>query len=174
MTKADAEVSAMATLNAAFAELDDSARMRVLSWANQKFGSGQASIRSAHGLPPDKTPADAVFADLPALYAEARPTSEPQRALVAGYWFQVCKKQSDFDSQSLNTELKQMGHGVSNITRALDELIKHRPQLVIQIKKSGTSKQARKRYRVTGEGIKAVAKLVAGKSAGTGKGDDSE
>ena len=46
-----------------------------------------------------------------------------------------------------------------NITSALDDLIEVRPQLVIQLAKAGTSKQARKRYKVTVAGAKKVQEL---------------
>jgi hypothetical protein len=48
-----------------------------------------------------------------------------------------------------------------NITSALDDLIEVRPQLVIQLAKAGTSKQARKRYKVTVAGAKKVQELLA-------------
>jgi DNA-binding PadR family transcriptional regulator len=42
-----------------------------------------------------------------------------------------------------------------------------KPALVIQTRKGGSSKQARKRYRLTGEGIRAVEKMIA--ESGTGE-----
>ena len=47
-----------------------------------------------------------------------------------------------------------------NITSALDDLIEVRPQLVIQLAKAGTSKQARER-QVTVAGVKKVQELLA-------------
>jgi DNA-binding PadR family transcriptional regulator len=51
---------------------------------------------------------------------------------------------------------------VSNITTALSSLIERKPQLVIQTRKSGNSKQARKRYRLTDAGIRAVERMISG------------
>ena len=45
-------------------------------------------------------------------------------------------------------------------TDAINQLIKRKPQLRIQTKKEGKTKQARKKYKVTAEGIKAVQKLL--------------
>jgi len=94
------------------------------------------------------------------LYEAANPRTEPQKVLVAGYWFQKLRGQSDVDGQQINTELKQLGHGVTNITRTLGSLINKKPQLVIQTHKSGKTKQARKKYRLTAEGIRAVEQML--------------
>jgi DNA-binding PadR family transcriptional regulator len=52
---------------------------------------------------------------------------------------------------------------VSNITRARDGLKARQPQLVIQVQKSGKSKQARKRYKVTSAGKTEVRRMLSGK-----------
>lgn len=88
--------------------------------------------------------------------------STPLKPLVVGYWFQVLQGEQDLDGFQINKELKHLGHGVSNITTALSSLIDRKPQLVIQTRKSGNSKQARKRYRLTDAGIKAVERMLAG------------
>jgi DNA-binding PadR family transcriptional regulator len=67
----------------------------------------------------------------------------------------------ELEGFTLNKELKNLGHGVSNITSALDTLMSRKPALVIQTKKSGTSKQARKKYKLTLEGLRAVERMVS-------------
>lgn len=79
---------------------------------------------------------------------------------MVSYWFQFIKGDADIDSQSVNTELKHLGHGVGNITQAFAGLIARKPQLVIQTKKEGKTQQARKKYRVTQEGKKAVDAML--------------
>ncbi len=103
----------------------------------------------------------AQFADLAALYHAANPRTEAERALVGGYWFQVFKAGPDFGSGEVNKELTQLGFRVTNITRALTELISLRPALVIQIRKSSKAQQAHKRYRVTDQGARRVQQMVA-------------
>jgi len=44
----------------------------------------------------------------------------------------------------------------------LTQLIVRKPALVIQTHKSGSTKQARKRYRLTNEGLRAVERMLAG------------
>jgi hypothetical protein len=60
----------------------------------------------------------------------------------------------------LNTELKNLGHAIPNITDALTSNIEKKPQRVIQLQKAGTSRQARKTYKVTHEGLVYVAGML--------------
>ena len=104
--------------------------------------------------------------DLAELFSMASPSTEADKALVAAYWFQVHEGETDLDAFRVNTALRNLGHGVSNITRAFDSLISQRPQLAIQTRKSGSSRQGRKKYRLTAEGIRAVEQLVGNPPAG--------
>ncbi len=100
------------------------------------------------------------FDTLAEFFAAADPQQDTDRAMVAAYWLQVHESEGDFDSFSINKRLKDLGHGVGNITAAFNGLIARRPQLVIQTKKTGNSRQARKLYRLTTEGQKAVERMV--------------
>ncbi len=74
----------------------------------------------------------------------------------------MCQGADSFDSQSANTALKNLGHAIANITMALGALIKQKPALVLQTKKSGKSRQARKTFKLTVAGIKAVEDMING------------
>jgi len=63
-------------------------------------------------------------------------------------------------SDIYNASLKDLGHGLSNVTVALDGLKDEKPALILQLKKSGTSKQARKTYKLTVEGAKRVRQML--------------
>ena len=84
------------------------------------------------------------------------------RALVVAYWFQELQdeKQPNVSGAQVNKELKHLGHGVRDITKVFSALIATSPQQVIQTRKSGTSRQARKSYKVTKAGIKRVQELL--------------
>jgi len=99
-------------------------------------------------------------ANIAEFYAATNPQSESEKVAVIAYWFQVYEAHPDFDSQRINTELKHLGHGVSNVTAAFSALMNWKPQYVIQTRKSGTTQQARKRYMLTNEGKKFVEGLV--------------
>lgn len=94
------------------------------------------------------------------LYHQANPATEAEKALVAGYWVQVCQSNEGFESFAANSALKGMGYTVSNITRAIDSLMAQDPKYVMQIKKTGTSRQARKVYKLTSNGIRRVKEML--------------
>lgn len=157
----DAEIKAMQTISTALQSLEPDAIRRVLKWANERFQVKSISPtipdHDSHGSenPP---PAFNEFSDL---FDAANPTMDVDKALVAAFWFQVVQKHDDLDSQQLNNELKHLGHPSGNITRALENLINRSPRLVMQTRKGGTTKQARKRYKLTREGIRAVQNMIA-------------
>jgi len=167
-TKGLGEVGAMGAVEMALEPLSPEEQGRVLRWAAERFGitlPGAAAtrqdgkvVRKEHSASePDPT-------DVGTFYSQAAPETQTQRALVVAYWVQEVDGKGEFDSQTVNTHLKNLGHGVSNITRAFDELKKQKPQPIIQTEKAGKSKQARKRYRVTAVGKAEVKRMLAGMS----------
>jgi hypothetical protein len=102
------------------------------------------------------------FQDFASLFEACGPNTDSLRALVGAYWLQVCQSNQGFDGQSVNRELKNLGHGIANITQALNPLIAQKPAFVLQLRKSGTTKQARKLYKVTEAGIKRIKEMIAG------------
>lgn len=166
-----AEVTAMQKIVEAVESLDQAAIGRILRWAADRYGV--TSSTSKKGTKPDTHDSDesgnednAVFnleqfSTLADLFAETGPKTDADKALVGGYWFQYHDKKQDFGAQEVNTALKHMGHGVGNITDAFDALKARKPAQVMQVKKAGTSKQARKRYKLTTAGKNAVELMVA-------------
>jgi hypothetical protein len=99
------------------------------------------------------------FADLA---NAAGPKTHAEKALVAGYWLQVCQNAKTFDGFTANKELKQLGKGMRNITAAINALRNERPALALQVGKSGQSQQSRKTYKLSVDGIKAVEAMING------------
>src|SRR5690349_8467163 len=134
----------------AVAELDGDAIGRVLRWAADRYKvlGVAAKPSTAAGA------ADAggngngngvrQFSDLAELWSVVSPESEADKALVAGYWFQFGEGRTEFGAQEINSALKNLGDGIKNITTAFDTLKARKPAPVMQLKKSGTTKQARK------------------------------
>ncbi|MEQ8634482.1 hypothetical protein [Gimesia maris] len=167
------ELDAMRSIGEALSPLDSNSRERVLRWAFDIYNVTHPKISSdqkKHGQDEENTDLannqefEDHFESAAELLAAASPSSDVERVLVVGYWFQEIQGLPDLDSQSINTELKHQGHGVKNITSAFGGLISQRPQLVIQLKKSGNSKQARKKYKLTTAGIKRVKSMLLGKT----------
>jgi len=165
-----AEIDAMKAVATAFEGLDDDAIARVVRWQIDQYGVsagaprrvGQRMQTNSGGSILSESESLTDFESAAELMAAARPRTEVEKVLVAGYWFQVVQNQSDLEGQTINTELKHQGHGVKNVTTAFAGLISQKPQLAIQLRKAGTSKQARKKYKLTIEGIKKVQQMIAG------------
>lgn len=162
----DDEIDAMKKIAAALEPLGDAARRRALQWAVSRFRSvavGEEPIGPSHAPSQSGPSGEAhdfqAFADL---FEAANPKTDREKALIAAYWVQVCQAQPFFASQALNSELKDLGHGVGNITEALTGLRTDRPALALQLKKSGNTRQARKTYKLTQEGVRRVQTMLRG------------
>jgi hypothetical protein len=166
----DPELDAMSAISRALSPLESDVQGRVMRWAAERFGIRQASSGgiSAH---PDAgadsvTPGDRgsegthEFKHFAELFSAAGPTTDADKALVAAYWAQVVLGHEGWQSRAVNADLKHSGHGIGNITRALQMSIEKKPQLIIQLKKSGTSQQAIKTYKLTTEGVTYVKGLI--------------
>lgn len=162
ITMPSPELKAMTDIEAALNDLSENERSRVMQWAAARFGAGPAGHTVvAKPAAPAGRPSDDQFSSVGELYDAAGPVSDASRVLVVAYWLQYHQGATDVESQAINTELKHMGHGIGNITRAFSALKSQKPALVIQTRKEGTTQQARKRFKVTGEGQKAVEKMLA-------------
>lgn len=162
------ELVAMQRVAEALSGLPAESVARVLRWVAESHGvSGprRSLTVSDSGRGYESATVSESYSDIAELFSAASPRTGTESALVGGYWFQVINGQPDFDSLSLNRELKNLGRGASNITAALSSLMSQRPQLVIQTKKVGKSFQARKRYRLTQEGISRVRSMIGRRPA---------
>ena len=165
------EFHAFTAVHDALEPLDDEARSRIvksiitLLAINAQFQAeseediADEEAEAAAETAAETAPTYSTFAEL---YAAANPTTNGNRALVAGYWLQVCQDNDSFTGQAANKELAHQGNKVGNITAAINGLRKANPQLVLQLKKSGSSRQARKTYKVSHEGVRRVEEMIGG------------
>jgi hypothetical protein len=172
----DPEIDAMSAVATALAGIDEDARGRVLRWAAERYGvSVNLSAGRRHGggsvdddgaaageeVTDEEIAEEApVYEHFAELFAKAQPKTDPDRALVAGYWFQVIQGQNSWQSAVLQKELKNLGHAIGNITDALSSNMRKKPQRIIQLQKAGNAKQARKTYKVTHEGLNYVQGML--------------
>lgn len=164
--KKDPEVEAMGAVAEALDGLEPEQQGRVLQWAADRYSvtlggrkiGGGGGDGSGGGSETDAS----QFSDLSDLFSAAAAATDEDRALVVAYWFQELQdeKQPNVSGGQVNKELKHLGHGVRDITKVFSVLIATSPQQVIQTRKSGTSRQARKSYKVTKAGIKRVQELL--------------
>ncbi len=166
----DPELKALSTIAAALADLTEEQTKNVLLYVNARYG-GVGS--RTEGKPPANQVASSEageYASLGDFFDAANPQTEADRVLVVSYWLQAVEGAADFEAFPVNKHLKNLGHSVSNITRAIDSLIDQTPRCMLQTGKSGSSQQARKKYKVTREGLKRVQSMLARVSRG---GDDN-
>lgn len=89
-----------------------------------------------------------------------KPETMAERALLGAFVLARGRPERTVTSQAINAELKRNGLPVPNITRAIESNLRARPPLMVQKKKMGTTRQARKQYALTQEGADLVeAKL---------------
>lgn len=164
MSDSSGEIKAIGAIAEVVEALEEDQRGRVIRYIVERFnivGAPKAG-RIQSGNPPadPQVEAPTEFEDFASLVDASHPGTDAMRALVAGYWLQVCNRSPSFDAQSANSELKNLGHPSSNITSALGALINQKPALVLQLRKSGNSKQARKSYKITESGIRKVKEMM--------------
>jgi hypothetical protein len=170
----DAEFSAIRAVYAALARLDEPAQSRVRTYISARLGiTTKRTLAGEKGSDFREMDEDEVsetrvpisgpqYGSFAELYDAAQPSTESDKALVAGYWFQVCQGAVSFDGFSANRELKHLGHRLGNVTVAIDRLKSQRPALALQLRKDGKTKQARKTYKITDAGIKSVDAMING------------
>ena len=162
----DPEIKAMSDIVSALEDLEEAQVTRVLDWAHQRYNVPQRSVASpaSERTAPDdvkEPPGASGFAEFHDLFEAASPDTQLERVLVAAYWLQVEKDQETFASGPLNRELKHVGYPSSNITRDLNKLMSPSPKLVLKVRKEGSAKQSRNRYKLTSPGTDAVTQMLA-------------
>ncbi|KPK23931.1 MAG: hypothetical protein AMK69_17015 [Nitrospira bacterium SG8_3] len=155
----------MITVYEALKDLDDEAKGRVIEWVSGKLELVYAKrFRPESDMGPQGMEYEEKglldFASVAEAFAVANPKNTAEKALVVAAYLQASKGGVDVSGREINKELTQIGHGVRNITRAVEPLIKKKPQFLIQTRKEGLTRQAQKKYRVTNEGFTFVKRLI--------------
>ena len=103
------------------------------------------------------------------LLGQWSPETMAERALIGAYTLSRGKADKTVTSQAINAELKRAGIPVPNITRAIESNLRAKPPLMVQKKKMGTTRQARKQYAITPEGVEFVESKLQGSGGGDGE-----
>jgi len=165
---ADLEITAMGAISVALSRLEADQQARVLRWAADRFAVRDIKIGyvstpvfddTAVAGPPEAT--SRAYNSIEELFESGVAKTNTQKALLAAYWFQVVQGGGTFQSFTLNAALKNMGQGIPNITDALGSAEAQKPALVMQTGKTGKARQARKTYKLTTAGVKAVEAMLA-------------
>ena len=164
---AEKELGAMKRIVEVLGEFEDGdseALARIIQWVTARYGGPCTNHAPPAGVPTapqaQEPEADESFGNLADLFDAAGPRTDADRALVVGYWLTESEGKGDFTSQEINSELKNFGYPVANITSVFTRLMKRKPSLAMQTAKAGTSRQARKRYKLTRAGHDAVQRMI--------------
>ncbi|MEO7047554.1 MAG: hypothetical protein ABI091_19805 [Ferruginibacter sp.] len=123
---------------------------QILPLENGNSGNG---IADAIVVPPQNKKINS-YETIANCFSDANPNNDWEKALFVATYLQLKNSLSDFTSFDINKELKNLGHPSGNITNAFSASIEKRPQLILQLRKDGSPKQAQKKYKVSAEGIK--------------------
>lgn len=158
------DVKALEAVLKALEGLDPPVQERVLRWAFEKLEfKPVTNTAAALGLRPGAAPKGtelASFESLAEALGAAHARTDAQRILVAAAYLTKKNGKAELTAAEINAELKNLGHPVNSISKTIDTLKEKRPQLMLQTKKSGTSRQARKNYKVTAAGFAAAERLL--------------
>lgn len=162
------EIAAMQRLEGIFEGLPPESTARVLRWFAGTAGVviNDSVLPMGQESPVGRHPEPKSLNDIADLFDLANPTSGPERALLGAYWLQGIGATEDFDSQTVNSALKNLGYPSSNITSDFSKLMNRKPRLVQQVRKDGKTKQARKKYKLTREGIRAAEQMLSSAEEG--------
>ena len=166
------EFEALKTVYTTLEPLTAEGRNRVISYVVDRLGiadlakasstrsegeDGEADSPSEQNDVPNGQNSFSTFAEL---HNAASPGTNAEHALVAAFWEQVHEGNETFGSQAVNTKLKDLGVVIKNITDAFNQLKGSKPALLLQLRKSGSSRQARKTYKLTEAGLKRVQEML--------------
>lgn len=163
------ELTILAQVSEAIATLDEEARRRVITWLAQKYGAGAGHAAQPLAVPKggswtshsEELANSSPWNDFADFFSEVCPESDVEKALAAGFWRHKVLGEQTFSGGAINGALKDLGHQLSNVTVSLNRAIKQKPSLAIQVKKSGSSKQGRKTYKLTAAGMSYVEKMIS-------------
>jgi hypothetical protein len=130
------------------------------------FGSSTAApapVARGRGRPrAEPARGEQAGADLASLLERWTPSTMSDKALLGAYFLTRIRGEETVTSQAINSELKRNSLAISNITRAIEANMRPDRPLMVQEKKMGSTKQARKQYRITPAGIDTVERKLQG------------
>jgi len=168
---ASEEFAAITAVYTALAPLSQAAQQRVVIYISSLLELEDNSDSSkSHRIPSvaesqsepgtdDRSSDKESFSTFADFYDAADPKTQADGALVAAVWL-LDQGSEQFAALAINRELQNLGRRIGNITDALSSLQSKKPALVVQVKKAGRSRQARKTYKVTRPGIERVREMI--------------
>lgn len=186
----DPEVQAMNEALKVFAGLDHNQRKRIVDWLSARFyltelkppeaaEAPEADAEPVEAVEVVETEAAVVVEEAPVVEVPPAPPKDDfesyetlkevinassakkvvDRILLAAAFLQETNAVKELTSYQINSRLKKAGFGIPNISIALNRLLDKVPQ-VLTAKREGTTKQARRRFTVTEDGVEVAKKFL--------------
>ncbi len=165
------DIEAVQSILKTLGDFEQTEQDRILRWVAEKLQLKGLSANPAHppfapasgssnGSPIATADGLQGFSTVGDLVAAVHAKTAAERALVVATFLQYRNGKTALTGFEVNSELKHLGHAVGNITDTLESLKTAKPALLIQVRKSGTTRQARKQYKVTDAGYRRVMQLL--------------
>jgi hypothetical protein len=176
----DPEITAMSQAFEALKGLDGAQIGRVLHWIKGRFGVRETKLTAvpaaavtpaaveeiipAPAVEPKQEPKAPVskkrdlmdFDTVLDLFSESTVKKVSSKILLMAAYLQERHNFKEISSYDINFRLKRIGHGVQNISSSINGILKRKPQLMIEMNRDDSSRRARRKFRVTVEGIKVA------------------
>lgn len=159
------ELSAMNQIHGILSELQEAERLRVIAWVSAVFVKNQSASVPGASFSSFEEQGTQLTKSLAEKFSEASPSNQAEKVLICAVHLHEINGGTDFASREVNALLRDLGHGIDNITRAFESLVNRRPQLIVQTRKEGRTKQAQKKFRVTEAGLQEYRALAANATA---------
>lgn len=172
----DPEIVAMNKVFNVFRNLDNGKKKRIIHWLIERFGlTGDKPPRELTQPLEKQTEAKPMVKEKPEkaakplekrgikqydtvldLFSEARIKKSTGKILLMAAYLQERHDFKEITTYDINFRLKRIKHGVTNISSLINGILKRKPLLMDEIKKEGQTKHARRKFRVTEEGLKVA------------------
>ncbi len=174
----DPEIVAMNKVLDSLKNLDNGGRKRVIRWLIDRFRL--AGGKTPHQLtPPAKvnkqTETESIVKEklgktaqplkrkeiknydtVLDLFSESKAKKSISKILLMAAYLQERHHFKEITTYDINFRLKRIRHEVTNISGIINGILQKKPQLLAEIKKEGQGKHARRKFRVTAEGLKVA------------------
>jgi hypothetical protein len=175
----DPELHAMGLVFGALKNLDNDQQRRVLRWVKDRLESPEPTgIVSTDADTPDDMPIHMIansqdsepkipeqkdirhYDTVMDLFSDATAKKSTSKVLLMASYLQERHSFKEITSYEINFRLKRIGHKVTNISSLINSLLNRRPHLLIQVGADTHKKQARRKFRVTEDGLKEARSFL--------------
>lgn len=181
------EINALNIIIAALEDLNVRQRKRVLKWAKERFGltgdkppanvsrTGKARTETAAAadrktIVTEEEPQETAkkvrkkkikdFETVLDLFSAAGPKTSTEKVVLMAAYLQEKQDFQEISPYDISFRLKRIHSVVSNTSNVINEILKRKPPLMVEIKIENQVKSSRKKLRVTRNGLKYAYDLL--------------